>query len=31
MASEDGVKQRRTFSGFLCRDLAIGISREAPC
>jgi hypothetical protein len=30
-APGEGLKQRRTFSGFLCRDFAIGISNEAPC
>ncbi len=31
MASAEGVKYRRTFSAFLCRDFAISISSEAPC
>jgi hypothetical protein len=30
-APGEGLKQRRTFSGFLCRDFAISINRDAPC
>lgn len=31
IASGDGLKHRRTTSGFLCRYLAMSISSEAPC
>lgn len=30
MASGEGLKYRRRFSGFLCLDFAISISRLAP-
>lgn len=31
IASDEGLKYGRTFSAFLCRDMAISISSDAPC
>ncbi|KOT84582.1 hypothetical protein ADK70_22680 [Streptomyces rimosus subsp. pseudoverticillatus] len=30
IASGDGLKQRRTFSGFLCRDFTMSIKSDEP-